>query len=71
MHAVPFYEAKPTSIVCPGRDFILEANGKLYSFVFDLAITGHASITVGHGGAGPRAVKGLDRPIQRALDGHP
>ena len=65
MQAAPVYEGRPTRFACQGRDFILEANGKLYYFVFDLAISGHGSVTVGHGGTGPRAIKGLDRPIRR------
>jgi alpha-L-fucosidase len=66
MHADPVYKGKPTRFVCQGRDFILEVNGTLYYFVFDLAISGHGSVTVGQGGTGPRAIRNLDRPVLRA-----
>ena len=62
----PIYEGKPTTLACQGRDFVLEAKGKLYYFIFDLAISGHGNVTVSLGGTGPRPIKGLDRAIRSA-----
>ncbi len=63
-HALPIYKGKPTGVTCQGRDFILEAKGKLYCFIFDLSIGGHSNVTVSFGGSGPRSLKGLQRRIQ-------
>lgn len=64
MHAKPIYEGKPADCSCFGRDFALEADGKLYLFVFDLTISGHANVTVAAGGTGPRTISGIKRPIK-------
>ncbi len=66
MHAKPIYEGKPTDVKCAGRDFVLEADGKLYLFVFDLSVHGHANVTVAAGGAGPRTLSGITRKIKSA-----
>lgn len=63
-HAVPVYEGHPAVVSCQGRDFVLEAGGRLYWFVHDLRIAGHSQVTVSVGGAGPRAGTGFLRPIK-------
>lgn len=65
LHETPLRDGKPVAVTALGRDFVLEANGKLYAFVFDLAIGGHGSVTVAFGGEGPRAFKGIRQPIRR------
>ncbi len=57
------YEGKPVRCHAAGRDVVLEANGKMYWFVFDLGIRGDASVTVGLSGPGFRTLSGLDRRI--------
>jgi alpha-L-fucosidase len=52
-------------ISCQGRDFVLEADGKLYWFVYDLRIAGHSQVTVSVGGAGPRVAQGFKQSIKR------
>lgn len=64
MHESILYSGKPESLQCQGRDFVLNLEGDLYYFVFDLNISGHADVTAGGGAIGPRAIKGLDRPIR-------
>lgn len=58
------YEGKPTPCKAPGRDFLLAKDGKLYWYVFDLAIRGDAHVVVPGGGAGPRTITGLRRAIR-------
>lgn len=60
------YEGRPIDCSCPGRDFVLETEDGLFYFVFDLSISGHEHVTVTTGGAGPRSIQGLDRPIGTA-----
>lgn len=58
------YEGKPVSCKASGKDFVLEAKGKLYWFVFDLSIHGDAHVTVARGGSGPRSLTNLNRTIR-------
>jgi alpha-L-fucosidase len=60
------YEGKPFIIKGQGDDFALEKDGKTYLFIHNLAIAGHGSVTVGVGGAGPRAFSGLNEKISSA-----
>jgi alpha-L-fucosidase len=60
------YEGRPTGIACQGRDFVLEMNGRLYYFAFGLGIAGHTDVTAQLGLEGPRALKGVDRPVASA-----
>jgi alpha-L-fucosidase len=64
-HALPVYDGKPVPVSCRGRDFVLEADGKLYWFVYDLRIAGHGQVTVSVGGAGPRVAQGIKQPIKK------
>lgn len=65
MYADAIYNGKPTPYQAPGKDFLLQTDEKLYWFVFDLSIRGDANVVVAAGGAGPRTVTGIDRPISR------
>ena len=65
-HAEAVYGGKPVSCRCQGRDFVLESGGIFYYFAFNLQVTGHAQVSLGTGGAGPRAVKALPGTIQSA-----
>lgn len=58
------YEGRPTSYKVSGRDFLLEMEGKLFWFAFDLSIQGDPNVVVPGRGAGPRTVTGLDRRIR-------
>lgn len=68
MHAAAVYDARPLpGVLCRGRDFMLDADGRLYYFVFNLEIAGHAHVTVsGPGFIGPRAVRGVTRVVKSA-----
>jgi alpha-L-fucosidase len=59
------YNGRPVDATCVGDDFILEANGKWYYFVFDLCIAGHENVTVEKGWSGPRAINGIGRKIKK------
>lgn len=60
------YDGKPVDCTCPGRDFVLETDDRLYYFVFDLSIGGHEQVTVTTGGSGPRSIGGLEREVTAA-----
>ena len=60
------YEGKPSAVKGQGDDFAREVDGKTYLFIHNLAIAGHGSVTVGVGGAGPRAFSGLNEEISSA-----
>ena len=64
LHQAALYGGHPQPFTCTGRDFVTAVDGRLYYFAFDLSIRGHANVTVGTGGAGPRAIKGLQQPIK-------
>lgn len=66
LHEEVIREGKPIAARCNGRDFILRAGERLFYFAFDLAVSGHADVTLGGGGAGPRAISGLDVKIKSA-----
>jgi alpha-L-fucosidase len=66
MHAEPIYYGKPSGVSGPGMDFGLEVNGATYLFVHNLAISGHSDVTVGGGGAGPRAFQGVGAEVAHA-----
>ncbi len=73
-HAEPIYNGKPVGAKCLGRDFVLQSGGKWYYFAFDLRISGHENVTLAVGGAGPRTIQGLRKPIRAARwldDGSP
>lgn len=59
-------EGKPVACACTGRDFVLKVHGRFYYFAFDLSIGGHANVTVGPGGGGPRVVAGFPGKIRSA-----
>jgi alpha-L-fucosidase len=59
------YEGEPTHYECPGNDFILKYDGKLYYFAHDLRISGDANVTLAVGGAGPRVIRNLDAKIEK------
>jgi alpha-L-fucosidase len=63
LHGELIYEGKPSSLKGPGADFALEGNDKIYLFIHQLAVSGHGHVTMGVGGAGPRAFSGLRRKI--------
>ena len=62
-HESVIYHGTPSTVTGNGADFALEADGKLYLFIHHLAVGGDAHVTVGGGGAGPRAFRGLDRAV--------
>jgi alpha-L-fucosidase len=62
-HARVIYDGTPSVVTGNGADFALESEGKLYLFIHHLSVGGDAQVTVGAGGAGPRAFRGLDRSV--------
>ena len=66
LHAAAIYTGKPSAVSGRGQDFALETDGKTYLFVHDLSRSGHADVTTGGGGAGPRAFSGLTREVSGA-----
>jgi alpha-L-fucosidase len=59
------YKGKPSEARGNGADFALEAEGKTYLFITNLAVVGDANVTVGGaGGVGPRAFGGLTKPVK-------
>jgi alpha-L-fucosidase len=65
LHADAIYQGRPVDAECTGDDFILEANGKWYYFVFNLGIAGHRNVTVATGGIGPRIIANIHRHIKK------
>ena len=63
MHRDVIYEGKPTSVKGTGRNFALEANGKVYLFIHDLGNTGDVNVAIGESGAGPKAFSGVTEPV--------
>ena len=57
------YEGKPCGVLGQGKDFALEAGGKMYFFVHSLSITGNENVTVECGGKGPRTFNGLNKKV--------
>jgi len=64
--APAIYDGRPTGCECEGRDFILNANGRLYYFAHDLAIAGAENTTIAAGRTGPRVIKGLPGALRAA-----
>lgn len=64
MHPQPFYTGKPSGYRCQGRDFVLEADGRLYYVALDLSVVGHEDVTVPVGSTGPRSIRDLKRAIR-------
>ncbi len=61
------YKGRPVSgVQCVGKDFVLEMDGKYFYFAYNLGQKGDANVTVGSGGTGPRALRGLPRAITKA-----
>ena len=58
------YGAKPCEVKATGRDFVLRNGETFYYFAHDLARQGDAHVTTAGGGAGPRALSGLNAPIK-------
>jgi len=59
------YAGKPVPAQCAGRDFLLEADGRLYYFSYALNVEGDKHVVIG-GGNGPRAISGLHRKLSAA-----
>ena len=59
-------EGRPVDCDPPGRDAVLATDEGLYYLAFDLAAGGSEDVVVGGGGAGPRAIGGLDRSVTGA-----
>jgi alpha-L-fucosidase len=62
------YEGRPLSgSVGYGRDFALQTGEAIYYFAHDLLRMGSEHVVVGSGGRiGPRAISGVERPLQSA-----
>ena len=61
------YNGKVLNVSCEGRDFVLESDGSLYFYVYDLIINGHENVTVNKSGKGEgwRAINGLRHKIKK------
>jgi alpha-L-fucosidase len=59
------YSGKPVPAQCGGRDFLLEAGGRLYYFAHALNVRGDKHVVPG-GGNGPRSITGLHRKLAAA-----
>lgn len=58
------YEGKPCDIKGQGENFALKTDdGRIYLFIYNLKIDGHANVTVNGGGTGPKAFTGLYNKI--------
>lgn len=67
IHHKPIYEGKISKIKSQGEDFALETeDGKIYLFIFHLNIAGHANVTVGGDGIGPRVFTGIHHKVTSA-----
>ncbi|WP_054023590.1 alpha-L-fucosidase [Bacillus sp. FJAT-28004] len=59
------YDGMPCGIAGSGDDFALETSAeRTFLFIYHLKIDGHANVTVGNSGIGPRVFQGLKQPIQ-------
>ena len=58
------YKGKPCGVLGDGKNFALEADGKLYFFVSDLTISGNENVTVAGGGAGEKCFTGVSANIK-------
>lgn len=59
------YNGRPVTAACAGKDFLLEADGRLFYFAHGLTQEGSAHVVAGEVGNGPRSVCGLDRRVSR------
>jgi alpha-L-fucosidase len=66
MHAEAVYDGKPCGIAGPDGDFGLEANGKHYLFIHNLAARGGEHVTPETGGAGSRRFDGVPEGVRAA-----
>lgn len=66
MHADAVYRGRPCGIAGPNLDFGLRSNDATYLFVHNLAVRGHADVTVSVGGAGPRKFTGVGEGVSNA-----
>lgn len=65
LHGKPIYEGKPSPIKGQGDNFALETeDGSTYLFIHLLSIDGHASVTTGVGGTGPKSFSGVKHPVK-------
>lgn len=67
LHAEAIYDARPCEVKASGRDFVLQNGDALFYFAHDLARVGEAQVTTSGGGVGPRALAGLQAPIENAM----
>ncbi|MBQ8403507.1 MAG: alpha-L-fucosidase [Clostridia bacterium] len=58
------YKGKPCGVLGDGKNFALEACGKLCFFVHDLSIIGNENVTVAGGGAGEKLFTGVKGKIK-------
>ncbi|WP_409342779.1 alpha-L-fucosidase [Paenibacillus sp. MBLB4367] len=65
LHGKPVYEGKPSPIRGQGDNFALETeDGSTYLFIHRLSIDGHANVTTGEGGTGPKSFAGVHRNVR-------
>lgn len=68
MAAPAVYKGRPSSDLASteeARDFILDANGESYLFIYDLLVGGNKYVTLGGEGPTPRSFIGAKKPIAR------
>jgi alpha-L-fucosidase len=58
------YKGRPCGVLGDGKNFALEADGKLYFFVHDLTISGNENVTVAGGGAGEKRFAGVKGKVK-------
>jgi len=59
------YDAEPTGLVCPGRDFVLRAGDTFYRFCHNVPIKGNRHLLRGEAGDGLQTIGGELPPISR------
>jgi alpha-L-fucosidase len=65
LHGKPIYDGKPSPIRGQGDNFALETeDGSTCLFIHRLSIDGHANVTTGDGGTGPKSFTGVKRPVR-------
>lgn len=60
------FEGTPVPALCQGRDFMLEVEGMLYYFAYDLSLEGNEHVVKGQDGNGPRSIADFHRHVTRA-----
>jgi len=58
-----FYKGKPLKIGTDNLDFALEADEKIYLFIYNLPMSGNFNVVCGSGGNLPRSIAGIDKKI--------